>query len=80
MKDLSENNLQSCFNEVIFTELTRVIKGHAICNWIRLVNSYQQFWREQIYYYERLNESDGLSFCSFSIRYSLGNDSDSLFV
>ena len=33
-----------------------------------------------MYYYERLNESDGLSFCSFLIRCNLSNVDDSFFV
>ena len=31
MKELHESNLQSCFNDAAFAELTRIIlKGHAV--------------------------------------------------
>ena len=40
-------------------------KGHAVWNWIRLINSYQQFQREHMHYYERPNESNGPLFYSF---------------
>ena len=65
VKELHESNLQSCFNDAAFSELTRMIlKGTCRIKLDKIGKSYQQFWREQMHYYERLNESDGPLICS----------------
>ena len=67
VKELHESNLQSCFNDAAFSELTSMILNKGTCRMKldKLVNSYQQFQREQMHNNERPNESYGLLFYSF---------------